>query len=613
MQYDDPFPLPTGRRLAGLRQQSLYQNGPGTVNTYELTAEAKHMDNSRDTIIIVDDNMTTLTAAKNSLSGKYNVFTAPSGEKMFLLLERVAPALVLLDIEMPGMDGYEALERMKNRERTAHIPVIFLTAHIDPESEIKGLNLGAVDYITKPFSRELLLKRIELHILFEKQRKELLKHNILLESEVDKKARMISELQGAILKTVAELVECRDNVTGGHIERTQRYLSLLVDFLREHGVYAEELDSWDIGLFIMSSQLHDVGKISIKDEILMKPGKLTDEEFAQMKKHAESGVGIIRRIEKSTTENAFLQYAGIMAGSHHEKWDGSGYPYGLKGKEIPLMGRLMALADVYDALTNDRPYKKAFAHSEAVDIIKNGDGTHFDPHIVEIFLAHEKEFERNVAGDAGAAQPGDGMLPAIGVVDSIVDARESRDQGHAGRVRSYLETLIGELLKHKKYRDEVSSWDMDLFFISARLHDVGNMRVADRILNKSDKLTESEYEDIKKHADFGVSVIRRIKEGIENEGLLYHAEVIAGSHHEKWDGTGYPHGLKGTEIPLQSRIMAIVDVYESLTTDRPHRKRRTHKEAVETIMSGSGTFFDPVLVDVFLDCEKEIENRANQL
>jgi len=385
-----------------------------------------------------------------------------------------------------------------------------------------------------------------------------------------------------------------------------------VDFLREHDVYSEELDTWDIGLFIMSSQLHDVGKISIKDEILMKPGKLTDEEFAQMKKHAESGVGIIRRIEKSTTENAFLQYAGIMAGSHHEKWDGSGYPYGLKGKEIPLMGRLMALADVYDALTNDRPYKKAFAHDEAVDIIKRGEGTHFDPYIVKIFLAHEKEFERNIAGDMGATQASDSLFPSIGVVDSIVDAHESRDQGHAGRVRAYLETLVGELLKHKEYKDEVSSWDMELFFISARLHDVGNLRVADRILNKSGKLTEAEYEDVKAHTDFGVGVIRRIKEGIENKSLLHHAEVLAGSHHEKWDGTGYPHGLKGAEIPLQSRIMAIVDVYESLTTDRPHRKKRTHKEAIETIMSGSETYFDPVLIGIFLDCEKEIEGKAEQ-
>ena len=569
------------------------------------------MDNSRDIIIIVDDNTTTLTSAKNSLSGQYDVFTAPSGEKMFLLLEKVTPALVLLDIEMPGMGGYAALEKMKEREKTAHIPVIFLTSHIDPESEIKGLNLGAVDYITKPFSRELLLKRIELHILFEKQKKELQKHNILLESEVDKKTKMVFELQGAILKTVAELVECRDNVTGGHIERTQRYLSLLVDFLKEHGVYAEELDSWDIGLFIMSSQLHDVGKISIKDEILMKPGKLTDEEFAQMKEHAESGVGIIKRIERSTTENAFLQYAGIMAGSHHEKWDGSGYPRGLKGKDIPLMGRLMALADVYDALTNDRPYKKAFAHEEAVDIIRKGEGTHFDPHIVEIFLAHEKEFKKRVYDDSGAANAGCGLFPAIGVVDSIVDAHDSRDQGHAGRVRAYLETLIGGMLKHRKYSDEVSSWDMDLFLMSAQLHDVGNMRVADHILNKHDKLTEAEYEDIKAHTDFGVSVIRKIGEGIENKALLHHAEVLAGSHHEKWDGTGYPHGLKEEEIPLQSRIMAIIDVYESLTTDRPHRKRRTHKEAVETIWSGSGTHFDPGLIDVFLDCEKEIENKAD--
>jgi len=570
------------------------------------------MDNNREVIIIVDGNRTTLATARNNLAGQYDVLTAASGEKLFMLLEKVTPSLVLLDLEMPGMDGYEVLDKMKKRENIAHIPVIFLTSKIDPESEIKGLNLGAVDYITKPFSPELLIKRIDLHIIYEKQKKKLLEHNISLKSENDRKSVNVFELQNAILKTVAELVECRDNVTGRHIDRTQHYLSLLVDFLLEHGIYSTELGAWDINLFIMSSQLHDVGKISIKDEILLKPGKLTHDEFEKMKMHTEFGVDIIRRIEENTSENAFLQYAGIMAGSHHEKWDGTGYPKGLKGREIPLMGRLMAIVDVYDALTNYRPYKKAFTHMEAVEIVRKGLGKHFDPFITGVFLVHENEFENKTIEKKIFSDSNDKLYPIIKVMNNVVGTRGGKKQGHTERILLYLEIFISALLKHEKYCDEVSSWDLDLFFMSAQLHDVGNITVADYILNKNHKLTPDEYESIKAHADFGVRIIQKIKENVENESLLYHAEALTGSHHEKWDGSGYPRGLKGEEIPLQGRIMAIVDVYEALTTDRPHRERKTHKDAVETIRSGGGTQFDPDLINVFLNCESEIKNAEKQ-
>jgi len=352
------------------------------------------MKSRKEIIIIVDDNITNLTVAKNNLINKYDVFAVPSGRKLFKLLEKVTPSLILLNIEMSEMNGYEIIKILKKSVKTTHIPVIFLRSKTDPESEIKGLSYGACDYVTKPFSQELLIKRIDLHILSEKQKKELLNYNLHLEEEVSKKTKNVFELENAILKIVAELVECRDRITGGHIDRTQNYLSMLVDFLLEHHVYTEELNLWDTNLFIMSSQLHDVGKISIKDDILMKPGNLTNEEFEEMKKHTIYGMEIIRGIEINTTENAFLKYAEILAGSHHEKWNGSGYPYGLKGSEIPLHGRLMAIVDVYDALTNDRPYKKAFTHWAAIEVIKNGVGTHFDPLIGEVFLMHEKEFEK---------------------------------------------------------------------------------------------------------------------------------------------------------------------------------------------------------------------------
>ena len=563
------------------------------------------MDSGRDIIIMVDDDVTNLTVARNNLSGRYNVATVPSGEKLFALLEKVTPALILLDIEMPEMDGYEVIKVLKSREKTAHIPIIFLTAKIDPESEVTGLYLGAVDYITKPFSRELLLKRIDLHIIFEKQKKELMKYNLSLESEVDKKTRTVMELQNAILKTVAELVESRDNVTGGHIERTQNYLRLLVDLLIRHGIYTDQLSTWDMNQFIMSSQLHDVGKIAIKDEILMKPGKLTTEEFDEMKKHTVYGVDIIKRIEKSTPENEFLYFAEILAGTHHEKWNGKGYPKGLNGDDIPLQGRLMAIVDVYDALTDERPYKKAFSHEQSMEIIKSEKGEQFDPLITEIFLTHEKEFEKYAAKNEDAGENYEKLQSAINLVTNIVGSRSGKKHGHVERIRKYLEILIEALLRDENYCAEILSWDRELFLISAQLHDVGVISVTDNILNKNEKLTDDEYDVVKTHADFGVQVIQQIKENVENGSLLYHAEQLTGCHHEKWDGSGYPNGLKGKGIPLQGRIMAIVDVYDALTTDRPHREKMTHKEAVETIMNGSGTHFDPGIVDAFLTCEGE--------
>ena len=356
------------------------------------------MSTDRKKIVVVDDSKANLTIARNMLVDRYDVFTVTSGEKLFMLLEKLIPDIILLDIGMPDMDGYDVIKILKESEKTASILVIFLTALIDPESEVKGLDLGAIDYIFKPFSKELLLKRIEMHLLLESQKQELLNYSVNLERMVQEKTRTVFELKDAILSTVAELVECRDDITGGHIERTQSYLRLLVHFLLEDNIYTEEISQWDIKLFVMSSQLHDVGKISVRDSILQKPGKLTDEEFAEMKKHAAFGKRIIERIEKKTKENAFLQYAKVLAGSHHEKWDGTGYPDGLKGKDIPLPGRLMALADVYDALTNERPYKKAFSHKEAVEIIREGVGKHFDPDIAGVFLKHEREFERARVG-----------------------------------------------------------------------------------------------------------------------------------------------------------------------------------------------------------------------
>ena len=569
------------------------------------------METNREVIVMVDDDLTNLNIARNNLSGIYSIVTVPSGEKLFNLLDKITPSLILLDIEMPEMNGYEVMKKLKEKETTAHIPVIFLTAKIDPSSEIEGLSLGAVDYITKPFSRELLIKRIDLHILIEKQKEELLKYSLSLESEVDKQTQTVLELQNAIIKIIAELVECRDSITGGHIERTQHYIRLLMDFLVEHDIYVDELSKWDIDLFVMSSQLHDVGKITIRDDILMKPGKLTNEEFEEIKFHTIAGVDIIRRIEENTVESEFLLYAAALAGSHHEKWDGTGYPYGLKNDEIPLHGRLMALVDVYDALTNDRPYKEAFSHDEAVQIIRDGCGTHFDPKITEIFLMHEKEFKNVKITRKRTLDQSEEVRPTLDMVTNIIGTRGGKEPGHSERMRRYLEVLVDALQENENFRDEISGWNKELFLMSAQLHDIGQMGVSDQILNKKSSLSQTEYENVKNHVDFGVKIIQKIRNQVEHLSVLNHAEALTGSHHEKWDGSGYPYGLKGNGIPLQGRIMALADVYDALTSDRPHREKKTHSEAVSIIRSGSGTHFDPEIVKAFLEHEEEFINDDN--
>ncbi|MCL2139736.1 MAG: response regulator [Treponema sp.] len=340
----------------------------------------------RKTVFLVDDDLTNLTIGDNTLSAFYDVFTFNSASLMFKLLEKHIPDMILLDVEMPEMNGYAAIKLLKENSKNRFIPVIFLTAKNDAESELEGLSLGAIDYIIKPFSPPLLLKRIELHLLVESQRKELIEFNSNLQGMVEAKTKTVVELQNAVLKTMAELAEWRDNITGGHIERTQNYLGVLLGELLHRGLYREETSMWDIDLVLQSTQLHDVGKIVIHDNILQKPGKLTEEEFEIIKGHVKFGEKVIDKIKKSTTEQTFLDYAKVFAGTHHENWDGTGYPRGLKGQDIPLLGRLMAIVDVYDALASERPYKKAFTHEEAVKIIAESSGIRFDPEIVELFL-----------------------------------------------------------------------------------------------------------------------------------------------------------------------------------------------------------------------------------
>jgi putative two-component system response regulator len=357
------------------------------------------MESVRKLVMLVDDNRVSLMDGKMALADEYRVLTAVSAKNMLEALEWSKPELILLDVDMPGMDGFTAIRMLKERQETRDIPVIFLTAMNDSASELEGLRFGAVDYITKPFSPPLLRKRVELHLLLETRERELQASNRILEEQkrelrnyscnlelmVEAKTKTVLKLQNKLLTAMAEMVEGRDGATGNHIANTQRYLKILLSAVDDAGLWSGQTAGWDVGLLLQSSQLHDVGKIAIRDGILKTPGKLTVEECAEMKQHVAFGVGFIEKLEDGDEDSQFLRYAKTFAAFHHEKWDGSGYPGGLSGEDIPLLGRMMAIVDVYDALTSERPYKKAFSHERAARIITEGKGTHFDPALADLF------------------------------------------------------------------------------------------------------------------------------------------------------------------------------------------------------------------------------------
>ena len=350
-------------------------------------------------IFLVDDNPVNLNTGKTALQDKYTVVTIPSGGLLLDVLQKNKPDLILLDIEMPDMNGYDVIKELKANPLTAEIPVIFLTAKQEPDNELLGLSLGAVDYITKPFSPPLLLKRIELHLLLQSQKDELRQFNENLLEMVNERTSEINQLQEAVISWTADMVEFRDEETGQHVERVQRYLNLLLDAMKKTEPYKNELASWDIKAFIKSAPLHDVGKIKIPDAILLKPAKLTDDEFVIIKRHALYGKMLLESLQDKVPNQTFLDYAKILAYCHHERWDGKGYPEGKSGNDIPLLARMMSLADVYDALVSNRPYKKAFSHEEAIKIILEGSGTQFDPGLTDLFVHLSGEIEQASKGN----------------------------------------------------------------------------------------------------------------------------------------------------------------------------------------------------------------------
>lgn len=336
----------------------------------------------KKTILMIDDVKLNLATARAVLQDEYILFEALSAEEGFEILEDTIPDLILLDIVMPEMDGYEMIQKLKASRRLRKIPVIFLTAETDPKSEVKGFDLGAVDFIVKPFVDVVMKRRIATQL-------ELSAYQQSLEKLVEQKVEENEKLQHMLSAGFAELVESRDGVTGGHVKNTSIYFEAFVRYLKNVPKYKEEVTDEFIKLSIRSAPLHDIGKIGIDDIVLRKETSLEKGEMDYMKTHSELGGATFHKIRKIFIENEFLKIAEHMALYHHERWDGNGYPMGLQGEDIPLEARIMSIVDVYDALTSKRPYKEPFSHEKACAIIVSGKGTQFDPDLVDEFIKAE--------------------------------------------------------------------------------------------------------------------------------------------------------------------------------------------------------------------------------
>lgn len=353
------------------------------------------MNEPLSTILIVDDSAENLAVLNELLQPTYRVRIANSGEKALqVAVSDPKPDLIMLDVMMPGMDGYEVFTRLRDDLRTCDIPVIFVTAMDSTEAEMRGLEAGAVDYITKPVVPLIVLARVRTQLELKQAHDCLRGQNTFLEAEVARRMGENLLIQDVSILALAHLAETRDPETGNHLRRTQGYVHALADHLQDHPRFSALLTPANITLLAKSAPLHDIGKVGIPDYILLKPGKLTPEEWEIMKTHAQLGSKAIEQAESEITQPVkFLVLAKEIAHWHHERWDGSGYPDGLSGYAIPVSARLMALADVFDALINRRVYKEAFSFSTAKDIIAAETGRQFDPDVVAAFLAIFDVFE----------------------------------------------------------------------------------------------------------------------------------------------------------------------------------------------------------------------------
>ena len=349
---------------------------------------------AKKTVLLVDDLPDNLVLMNDLLKDLYKVKVANSGEKALRIATTGQPPdVVLLDVMMPEMDGYEVCRRLKANPATRNVPIIFLTAKSEVEDEKLGLDLGAVDYITKPISPPITLARVRNHLMLKEHADFLRDQNEFLEQEVQERTREVVAIQDVTILAMASMAETRDPETGNHIRRTQFYVKALAERLKEHPRFSAVLTDSCIKLLFKSAPLHDIGKVGIPDRILLKPGRFEPHEFEIMKTHTTLGRAAIEHAERSLgTPMAFLSIAKEIAYSHQEKWDGSGYPEGLAGEAIPVSARLMAVADVYDALISRRVYKEGMPHEKAVQMIVEGKGKHFDPDMVDAFIGLQEEF-----------------------------------------------------------------------------------------------------------------------------------------------------------------------------------------------------------------------------
>ncbi len=353
---------------------------------------------NKDTILIVEDKKTNVDILVEAFADEYEITVALDGEKALKAVQTKLPDLILLDIIMKELNGYQVCQKLKSDPKTSDIPVIFVTAMDQEANEKKGLDVGGIDYITKPFNIPIVKARVKNHLELKNIKEKLKNKNHNLEQEVKERTRMLESTQDVTIQSLAYLAETRDNETGEHIIRTKKYVKLLAEFLKDHQRFSDYLTEENIEWIYKTAPLHDIGKVGIPDRILYKEGKLNKEEFAIIKKHTCYGREAIEKAEQNLGSNSFLKFARQIVGSHHEKWDGSGYPEGLKKEEIPIAARLMAVADVYDALVNKRVYKPAFKHQKAVKIITQGDGRtlpeHFDPAVLDAFVHLQDKFKK---------------------------------------------------------------------------------------------------------------------------------------------------------------------------------------------------------------------------
>ena len=360
-------------------------------------------------ILAVDDTKFNLDLLVDALGDLHDISVAMNGQTALQLAATTPPDLILLDIMMPGMDGFEVLRRLKADRATREIPVIFLTALSEIGNKARGFELGAVDYITKPFQIEEVMARVNTHLKLRQVQNKLQQFNSRLQDMVAQQVQEIARSQQAMIFALAKLSHTRDDDTGLHLERVQHLCKILATELSRRAPFTEVITSPFIDAIYHASPLHDVGKVGITDSILLKPGKLSDEEFLVMKTHTTIGAATLESVHEQYPDNAFVGMGIDIARHHHERWDGSGYPDRLAGEAIPLSARIMALVDVYDALRARRPYKEPFSHERATTIIEEENGRLFDPRLVEAFRSVQEQFDavcQRLADSFWFANPG---------------------------------------------------------------------------------------------------------------------------------------------------------------------------------------------------------------